>query len=191
MKTDPEIQTSSPDVMQRIHEVIKNADTPSWLRSVPRDFGKARAGTLKADEWRTMATVYLPIALISLWGESSQNCPKELAAQYLGILDHTMALVSAIRIACLRTMSEERITAYRTYITRWLSSMQDVLPGAPFRPNGHMSIHIYDYLRLFGPVRSWWCFPFERLIGHLQRLPMNHKFGLFFPFSLTSPLIIL
>ncbi|KAI5995796.1 hypothetical protein F5J12DRAFT_896429 [Pisolithus orientalis] len=40
-----------------------------------------------------------------------------------------------------------------------------------------MSIHIYDYLRLFGPVQSWWCFPYECLIGHLQHMPTNHKFG--------------
>ena len=40
-----------------------------------------------------------------------------------------------------------------------------------------MACHIYDYLKLFGPVQSWWCFPFECLIGHLQRLPLNDKFG--------------
>ena len=34
---------------------------PSWLQSVPRKFGDKSSGTLKADEWRTMATVYLPI----------------------------------------------------------------------------------------------------------------------------------
>jgi hypothetical protein len=40
-----------------------------------------------------------------------------------------------------------------------------------------MALHVWDYLQLFGPVRSWWCFPYERLIGQLQRLPSNHIFG--------------
>ncbi|KAI9464872.1 hypothetical protein HD554DRAFT_2026214, partial [Boletus coccyginus] len=44
-------------------------------------------------------------------------------------------------------------------------------------PNHHASFHIYDYLVLFGPVHSWWTFPFEQLIGVLQRLPNNHKSG--------------
>ncbi|KAF9523955.1 hypothetical protein CPB83DRAFT_774674, partial [Crepidotus variabilis] len=59
-------------VMERIQEVIKDTDTPSWIESVPLNFGEAAAGTLKADEWRTMSTIYLPIALISLWGDNNQ-----------------------------------------------------------------------------------------------------------------------
>ncbi|KAI5980970.1 hypothetical protein EDD15DRAFT_2380662 [Pisolithus albus] len=68
MKAPPILQTSTPEVMQRIQQVIKDTHTPSWVRSVPHNFGDARAGTLKADEWRTMVTIYLPLALISLWG---------------------------------------------------------------------------------------------------------------------------
>ncbi|OAX32016.1 hypothetical protein K503DRAFT_672842, partial [Rhizopogon vinicolor AM-OR11-026] len=51
------------EVMQRIADVIRTTDRPSSLRSVPYNFGEAKAGTLKADEWRTLTTVYLPIAL--------------------------------------------------------------------------------------------------------------------------------
>jgi hypothetical protein len=40
-----------------------------------------------------------------------------------------------------------------------------------------MAFHLYDFLLLFGAVRSWWMFPFERLIGHLQRIPKNHQEG--------------
>jgi hypothetical protein len=60
--------------MARIREVIRDTDTPSWLPSVPYNFGDASAGNLKADEWRTMSTVYLPISLVSLWGEGTVHC---------------------------------------------------------------------------------------------------------------------
>lgn len=40
-----------------------------------------------------------------------------------------------------------------------------------------MAFHIKDYLVLFGPVHAWWTFPFERLIGMLQRMPNNGKIG--------------
>ncbi|KIJ09713.1 hypothetical protein PAXINDRAFT_30099, partial [Paxillus involutus ATCC 200175] len=133
-----------------IRQVIEETETPSWLRSVPRNFGEARAGTLKADEWRTMTTVYLPLALVSIWGEGSAHPTKEVA-------DH--------------------LRSYRSHITAWLTALKEVLPDASFRPNGHMACHIADYLELFGPVRSWWCFPFECLIGQLQQMPINHKFG--------------
>jgi hypothetical protein len=74
-------------------------------------------------------------------------------------------------------MTTARAEAYRGYMVAWIRDLKVLLPHAPHRTNGHMALHVWDYLRLFGPVRSWWCFPYERLIGQLQRLPTNHIFG--------------
>ncbi|KAJ7783918.1 hypothetical protein DFH07DRAFT_727790 [Mycena maculata] len=43
--------------------------------------------------------------------------------------------------------------------------------------NIHAAFHIYDFLLLFGPIISWWCFPFERLIGVLQRIKTSDQIG--------------
>jgi hypothetical protein len=75
-------------------------------------------------------------------------------------------------------MTEARALAYRTYIATFIRDLQDIHPEATHRTNQHMAMHIYDFLRLFGPVHSWWCFPFECLIGQLQQLTTNHKFGM-------------
>lgn len=168
-------RTATPEVMKRIKQVIKEMVTPAWLPSVPRNFGDAAAGTPKADEWRTMTTVYFPIALISIWGEGSLYC----SPSFQRILDHTMALVSAVSLACMRTMTETRMSAYRENLATWVRDLKVLHPESNHRVNGHMAFHIYDFLRLFGPVHSWWCFPFERLIGQLQRLPHNHMHGKF------------
>ena len=177
MSACPVTMKSTPEVMRHIQSVIKEATIPSWVRSVPKNFGEAKAGTLKADEWRTLATIYLPLALVSLWGEGSTHQSPEVKLHLRDVLDNTMALVSAIRITCSRTMTHSHIIAYCSCILTWLSMLLNTLPAAKPIPNCHMACHIYDYLKLFGPVRSWWCFPFERLIGHLQHLPINHKFG--------------
>lgn len=160
-----------------IQDVIADTETPSWLESVPYKFGESSAGTLKADEWRTLSTVYLPISLTVLWGEGSKHKSPSRAAYARRVLDHTMSLVQAITLACSRSTTSDRISAYRDYVLSWVSKLQDIHPRT-HRPNNHMAIHIYDFMLLFGPVRSWWCFPFERLIGQLQRLPTNHKFGM-------------
>lgn len=165
------------DVLVRIQNVIRDMDTPSWLRSVPLNFGSAAAGSLKADEWRTMATVYLPVALVSLWGEGTIHESHRIASSRRQCLDHSMDLVSAVTLACMNTMTEQRMIAYRDHIVSWGKGISKVHPQAGHTVNAHMAVHIYDYLRLFGPVRSWWVFPFERLIGQLQRIPSNHKFG--------------
>jgi hypothetical protein len=165
--------------MQRIRDVIEHTATPSWINSVPYNFGDAAAGPLKADEWRTMATIYLPLALISLWGEGTSHPSPDICIKLRRVLDHTMALVSAVTLLCLRTTSQARAIAYRTYMAIYIRELQDLHPEATRRTNHHMAMHIYDFLCLFGPVHSWWCFPFERLIGQLQRMTNNHKYGQF------------
>lgn len=178
-ETPTSLKIATPEVMKHIQDVIANSATPSWLNSVPYNFGDAVAGPLKADEWRTMTTVYIPLALISLWGDDGTSRPA--TAKFGHILDHTMALVSAVSIACLRTMTEAHMSTYHRCMAMWVSGLQKIYPGRNNRMNGHMALHIYDFLRLFRPVHSWWCFPFERLIGQLRRLPTNHMFGGPFP----------
>ncbi|KAG2050009.1 hypothetical protein BDR06DRAFT_892699, partial [Suillus hirtellus] len=156
---------------------IRDTSVPTWLGSVPSNFGEASAGTLKADEWRSLIMVYLPISLVSLWGAGTSHSSDELAVRLKVVLDHTMELVGALYIACARTMTARRAKVYRLYISGYVGKLKEIHPTFSLRPNHHASFHLYDYLLLFGPAHSWWSFPFERLIGILQRLPVNHKFG--------------
>jgi len=166
------------ETLCHIRNVIKDTVTPSWLPSVPAKFGAASGGTLKADEWRTMATVFLPLALVTIWGErATPPADEHLAQQQRRALDHAMHLFSAVRLACFRTMTKTRRVAYRKHIIAYIDGLSTIHNGVALRPKTHMAIHIFDFLSLFGPTRSWWCFPFERLIGVLQRLPHNHRLG--------------
>ena len=164
--------------MSRIRQVICETEVPSWLNSVPHNYGNANAGVVKADEWRNLSTIFLPIALISLWGEGTSHPSPAIAARVRHILNHTMLLVLAVSLACMRTMTPSRSAAYLEYMTRYIHDFVNIHVDINPRPNMHMAMHIPHFLRLFGPVRSWWCFPFERLIGQIQRLLSNHKFGI-------------
>lgn len=179
------MQSFSTDrILACVRRVIRETITPSWLGTVPRDFGDQKEGKLKADEWRILCTIYLPLALITEWGEGTTHANEELAKRSRQLLDHTMELVSAVTIACKRTTSERRVEAYDRHIRRYLREMRSVHPNAKFNTNLHMATHIGDFMSLFGPVYSWWCFPFERLIGFLQKIPSSNKFGVFL---LSSP----
>jgi hypothetical protein len=171
------LKFATPAVIQHIQTVIKDTVTPSWLNSVPSNFGDSTAGTLKADEWCTLSTVYLPLALVSIWGAGSTHATPDIVAELQATLDHTMALFSAVHLVCMQTMTKARMLSYRTYIARYIRDLKKIHPRASNKTSHHMVLHIYDFLELFGPVCSWWCFPFERLIGILQRQPKNHKFG--------------
>ena len=88
-----------------------------------------------------------------------------------------MQLVRAVLLACTRTTDADRMRRYRECLQAYISQLPILYPGLECESIHHMVFHIYDCLELFGPVHSWWSFPFERLIGQLQRLPTNHKFG--------------
>ncbi|KIO01266.1 hypothetical protein M404DRAFT_107108, partial [Pisolithus tinctorius Marx 270] len=130
-----------------IHDVIQNTVLLSWFSSLPANFGHPSAGTIKADEWQMLITVHIPLALISLWGAPD---------------------VDELKLG-------NKANAYCSYIAHYVGNLKQVHPTFNLHPNHHAAFHIYDYLILFGPVHSWWTFPFKCLISVLQHLPTNHK----------------
>jgi hypothetical protein len=168
---------ATPEVIERIKGVVRDTSVPSWFDRVPANVGDTAAGTLKAAEWRSLAEVYLPIALVSIWGEGSSHESEVVGQRLNRILDHAMLLLSAVHLACLQTTTKASREAYLNCIKQYVKDLPDIHPHFRLRPNYHMAIHIYEFLGLFGPVLSWWSFPFENIIGILQRLPNNHKIG--------------
>jgi hypothetical protein len=167
-----------PETIKYIQRVIKETVTPSWINSVPSNYGQNSAGTIKANEWRILSTIYLPIALVTLWGDNRHA--DEKASYMRRALDHTMALFQAVIVVCRYTMTPHRARTYRNLMKQWVDDLYEVHPHVTKhqrRPNLHASLHLYDFLLSFGPVIHWWCFPFERLIGTLQKINTNEKIG--------------
>ncbi|KAF9042674.1 hypothetical protein BDP27DRAFT_1244376 [Rhodocollybia butyracea] len=164
------VETGTPETLPHIQKVIRETVAPSWLNSVQKNYGDAKAGSIKVDEWQTLNSVFLPIALITLWDDVSES------GLLLKALHHTMALFQATIIACRYTTTAPRVQAFREYIDLWVQHLWTLIPGVA-RPNIHAIGHIYDFLLLFGPVLSWWCFPFERLIRVVQKINTNSHIG--------------
>ncbi|KAJ7660942.1 hypothetical protein DFH06DRAFT_988705, partial [Mycena polygramma] len=165
------------ETMGLVGRVIAQTVTPGWVGSVPHNYGDSNAGTIKAAEWRVLATIYLPIALILIWGDHD---PSTQPQRLLQMLDHSMALFTAVILVCRYTMTRERASKYRNLLKFWVDGLPDLHPHTrshAMRPNVHMAFHIYDFLILFGPVISWWTFPFERVIGFLERINTNSHIG--------------
>ena len=162
--------------MEAIWSDLQSTVTPSWLSSVPSNLGNAAHGKLKADQWRVLGTVHLPLSLTRIWGNGDLTNPRAMRCRE--ILDITMSLMAAVRIATSYSITEQDIEAYLREMLKYLRGIKSLFPDYQFKPNHHMALHIHEFLRLFGPVHSWWTFPFERLIGALERMPHNFRLGL-------------
>jgi hypothetical protein len=162
--------------MQSIWSDIRELLKPTWMTSVPSNLGEAAHGKLKADQWRALGTTYLPLSIIRLWGLANDDSPRSRRCQE--ILNTTMSLVSAVAIATSRSMSVALANSYLQHMQAYLAGLKVLFPGYGLHPNHHLALHLHQYLILFGPVHAWWTFPFERMIGMVQRMPTSGKIGM-------------
>ncbi|KAF7324374.1 hypothetical protein MVEN_02647000 [Mycena venus] len=152
---DPTPNDLKADLAEKLWKwkVIADTVTPAWINSVPKNYGQNNAGTIKADEWRVLATIYIPIVLVLMWGDDLSG---QHAAHFFTLLMHSMAVFQAATLACRYSTSESRASAYRNFIKHWIDQLHSLHPHAKFhdrkkRPNIHAAFHIFDFLRLFGP----------------------------------------
>ena len=167
-------ETLPPDVsehlMAQIRKDITEITLPSWISAAPKNFGLFQHGKLKADEWRTMGTIILPLSLGIRWsGLKSTERQRELLANFFH-------LVIAVNCATRRSVSEEDIIRFDTHMTTYVREIVSLF-GPCLVPNNHLSLHLPGVLRKFGPAHNWWSYPFERYNGIISRIRTNYKIG--------------
>ncbi len=167
-----------PEEVQAIRDDISSIIRPSWLTSVPAQLGSAQHGKLKADQWRVLGTTFLPLTLIRLWQASDSEDDNVRATRCARILDVTLSLLSAVAIALSHTTTYSHADIMQQHLLDYLHGLKELFPNYKLRPNHHMALHLPEYIKLYGPVHSWWAFPFERIIGMLQRISTNYKTGM-------------
>ena len=143
---------------------------PSSVTPLPKNVGSAQAGSLGADEWRTFCLVHLPITLIRHWGG-------DMPLREVQMLENFMDLVTAVKLASMRTTCATRIQSYESHMQRYLSKLLVLYPGATITPNHHLSLHLPEILDRFGPSHAFRAFIFERGNLILQQTPTNNKMG--------------
>lgn len=144
---------------------------PTWIKRALPVLGKASFGKLKADEWRNLFTIQLPLILIPMWSGLDQN--------KIALLQNFGHLVSLTNLALKRSTSGVRIAKYRDHLMNYLEGAKQLFTHCKFAPNHHMAFHLADCLEKFGPVRAWWSFVFERKMGDILKANHNNRIGEF------------
>lgn len=159
------------DVLKEIWRDIEVTLLPTWMGRAPKKFGAPGQGRLKADEWRTACTVHLPITLIRLWHAFPDTQREKM------LLTNFLHLVTAVLWATRRSTSEFHRNVVQNQLYLYLTGLVQLFGSDVLVTNHHVSLHLVDCLRLFGPVHGWWAFPFERFNGILQNLNTNSRLG--------------
>ncbi|KAG2752860.1 hypothetical protein P692DRAFT_201693907, partial [Suillus brevipes Sb2] len=160
-----------------IQEMIGRVRRPSWHRGPPKNLGDAEHGKLKAEQWKSSIEFDLPMALMHLWGPGRAADGVEHASQREKLAHSTMLLATAIRWGTSHVTSTHHAQQYTTYMRAYLECIREIFPHHSWRPNHHAALHIREFLLRYGPMHGWWMFPFERIIGALQKTNTNYKIG--------------
>ncbi|KAL1711912.1 hypothetical protein EV715DRAFT_214647, partial [Schizophyllum commune] len=146
---------NSHEVLQRLHDCLRQLMRPSWVVRPQLDVGLPSARKVKAAHWKRMY---------------------EVPASMSGPLQTAMHLSCACLSMIADVSTEEQRDKFSSLFAQHLDGLERDCPGIS-TPNHHVSFHIRDFMSLLGPVRNWWCFPFERLVSRMQRTGNNHRAG--------------
>jgi hypothetical protein len=164
----------SKDDIRLLQSHIQSTTRPSWYAPPPPNLGEPSHGKLKADEWRSCIEFDIPVALVQMAAKRKWRggrIPQDK------IIHSTMLLAMAVRWATSHTTSEEHVRKYNEYMHAYLQSLLDMFPYMKLRPNHHISLHLGPSFLDLGPMRGWWTFPFERMVGIFQKINTNSKLG--------------
>ncbi len=98
------------------------------LPPAPAQVGTSRTGKLSADQWRSFCTIHLVVTLTRLWG--SQNTE----SRQRQMLHNFMDLVTATKLALMRTMSADRAKLYHETFLAYLRGLQSLYPHISLTP---------------------------------------------------------
>jgi len=160
--------------MNEVYADFNRLVKPSWVTSIPNTVSTV-GPKLKSDEWRTFGSLNLPVTLIRLW--SNNNTQDERGRQRQDLLHLTMLLFSAIAVATTRVASDNHQREYLSHMVAYRQELKRLFPDYEYCANHHIAFHIPEFMSYYGPVHGWWSYPFERMIGMLQRTSTNHKPG--------------
>jgi hypothetical protein len=144
------------------------------LERPPTNLGEKTHGKLKADTWRILFTVFLPLILPELWHDTSTP-----ESRLNSLLENLHYLVYCTNIVCSHTVTPDMPDLYTQLYHAYLRTSKQLFPHAPPRPNHHNAIHNADLVRFWGPLPQVSEFFGERQNGQLQKIKTNSKLRMF------------
>lgn len=146
--------------LQTLQEKSENITFPYGVGRIPLKIGSSFAG-FTADQWRLWTTVLSPIVLKGILPDED--------------LRIWLLFVRSCTILCSRIITLSDVHEADTYLVQFCKLFQHKYGQASVTPNMHLHMHLSQCLMDYGPVHSFWCFPFERYNGLLGAYHTNRK----------------
>ncbi|XP_048590351.1 uncharacterized protein LOC116609390 [Nematostella vectensis] len=144
---------------------------PPEIVRIPSKVATGFSG-FSADQWKNWVCYYSLFALKGI-----------LPSRHYDLWSH---YVSACRYMCSRSISPEQCANAEKELLEFCKGFQSIYGAERCTPNIHLSCHLGDCVKDYGPVYGFWCFSFERFNGIMGKYHKNnHNIGVQFMRKLT------
>jgi hypothetical protein len=135
----------------------KKIKVPANLGRIPYKIatGEGFSG-YTADQWKTFIMIYTTPIMWDLLSEFDQK-----------ILAH---FVRVCFLLTTRIIDENALDEAHSRLLRVAQLVEENYGPEVITPNIHLSLHLAECCRDYGPVYSFWCYSFERMNGILGKL---------------------
>lgn len=138
---------------QTLQEKVDSMNAPSKIGRIPRKIGSGFAA-FTADEWKHWVLIYSVYALHGILPEDHYRC--------------WCTLVDSCRYLCQPVTTFTTIEHAHDLIVEFCKTFEALYGHQRCTPNMHMACHLASCIKDYGPLSSFWCFPFERFNGVLE-----------------------
>ncbi|CAG8667897.1 10619_t:CDS:2, partial [Acaulospora colombiana] len=136
----------------------------------PHKIGLPSTGKLKAAQWPNVCIGLIP-SLTKEWTRYPEGSDQQ---KWLQNFYH---LIGLTRLLYLHSVTEDDIRNFKRHSVEYVKGYHELFPSHRMKPNHHYLLHLGDMMHSFGPMRSWWSFPYERMNGDIQKISTNSKAG--------------
>jgi len=136
--------------LKKIQDIIDATPPTSDIGRIPLKIASRFAG-FTADQWKTWCLFYSILALRDILPEEHRL--------------YWQSFVDCLSIWGQTIINREEIENGDLAMKDFLIKVEAVWGSKIVTPNMHMHLHLKECLLDYGPLYSFWCFPFERLNG--------------------------
>ena len=147
---------------------MDHVELPSDIGRIPPKIAIGNDGfsNLTADQWKTFIMIYSTNILWDMLDNSDRK-----------ILGH---FVRACNLLAARFITEDDLKEAQERLKDMAHLIENTYGPEFITSNIHLALHIPDCCRDYGPIYSYWLFPFERLNGYIGKVLTLHRFLLNF-----------
>lgn len=142
-----------------IEKTVSRIKSPHDVGRLPLKISSSFGG-FTADQWRNWVTIYSAVSLKNVLHPDHLRC--------------WLLFVRACNTLCTRIITVEAVNEAHCYLAEFCRQFVQLYGPDSCTPNMHLHFHLKDCLLDYGPVHSFWCFPFERMNGIMGKYHTNN-----------------